>query len=78
MRIYHHKFYNKLISILSNDVNLFHIITLNFITNLLFMRNLYINKICDFVLILINKLIKHITYIIIIKDLKINKFIDII
>ena len=78
MRIYYYKFYNKLISILSNNVNSFHIIILNFIINLSFIKNLYINKIYDFVLILINKLIKHIMYIIIIKDLKINKFINII
>ena len=36
MRIYYYKFYNKLILILSNNVNLFYIITLNFIINLLF------------------------------------------
>ena len=78
MRIYYHKSYDELISISSNNVNLFHIVILNFIINLSFARNLYINKICDFVLILINKLIKHVTYIIIIKDLKIDEFIDII
>ena len=78
MRIYYYKFYNKLILILLNNVNLFYIIILNFIINLSFARNLYINKIYDFVLILINKLIKHATYIIIIKNLKINKFVNII
>ena len=78
MRIYYYEFYNELILILSNNVNLFHIIILNFITNLLFARNLYINKICDFILILINKLIKHATYITITKNLKIDKFINII
>ena len=78
MRIYYYKFYNELILILLNNVNSFHIITLNFITNLLFTKNLYINKIYDFILILINKLIKYVTYITIIKDLKINKFINII
>ena len=59
-------------------MNSFHIIILNFITNLLFTKNLYINKMCDFILILINKLIKHAMYIIIIKDLKINELINII
>ena len=78
VRIYYHKFYNELILILSNNVNSFYIIILNFIINLLFVRNSYINKTCDFILILINKLIKHATYIIIIKDLKVNEFIDII
>ena len=78
MRIYYHKFYNELILILLNNVNSFHIIILSFISNLLFINNLYINKIYDFILILINKLIKHVTYIIIIKNLKINEFINII
>ena len=78
MRIYYHKSYNELILILLNNVNSFHIIILSFISNLLFINNLYINKIYDFILILINKLIKHATYIIIIKNLKINEFINII
>ena len=77
MRIYYYKFYNELILILLNNVNSFYMITLNFIINLLFIRNLYINKIYDFILILINKLIKHAMYIIITKDLKINEFINI-
>ena len=78
MRIHYHKFYNKLILILLNNVNSFYIIILNFIINLSFIKNLYINKIYDFILILINKLIKHVTYITIIKNLKINKLINII
>ena len=78
MRIHYYKSYIELISILSNNVNSFYIIILNFIINLLFIKKLYINKIYDFILILINKLIKHAIYIIIIKDLKINEFIDII
>ena len=78
MRIYYYKSYNELILILLNNVNLFYIVILNFIINLLFIRNSYIDKMCDFILILINKLIKYATYIIIIKDLKINKFINII
>ena len=77
MRIYYHKSYNELILISSNNVNSFYIIILNFITNLLSAKNLYINKIYDFILILINKLIKHVIYIIIIKNLKINEFINI-
>ena len=78
MRIYYYKSYNELISILSNNVNLFYIIILNFIINLSFIKNIYIDKIYNFILILINKLIKYITYIIITKDLKINKLINII
>ena len=78
MRVHYHKFYNKLILILLNNVNSFYIIILNFIINLLFVKNLYINKTYDFILILINKVIKYVIYIIIIKDLKINEFINII
>ena len=62
----------------SNNVNSFHIMILNFITNLSPARDLYINKTYDVILILINKLTKHATYITIIKNLKINKFIDIL
>ena len=61
-----------------NNINLFHIIILYFIINLLFARNSYINKTYDIILILINKLTKHAIYIIIIKNLKINKFINIL
>ena len=68
MRIHYYKFYNELILILLNNVNLFYIIILNFIINLLFIKDLYINKTCDFILILIIKLIKHATYIIITKN----------
>ena len=64
--------------ILSNNVNSFHIITLNFIIYLSSARNSYINKTCDIILILLNKLIKHVTYVLIIKNLKTNKFINII
>ena len=78
MRIHHYKSYNELILISSDNVNSFHIMILNFITNLLFARNSYIDKICDVVLMLINKLTKHAMYIIIIKDLKIDKLIDIL
>ena len=77
VRIYYHKSYNELILISLNNVNSFHIITLNFIINLSPTRNLYINKIYNFVLILIKKLTKYVTYITIIKDLKVNKLIDI-
>ena len=78
MWIYYYKFYNELILISLNNINLFYIITLNFIINLSFIKDLYINKFCDFILILINKLTKYVTYIIIIKKLKIKIFVNII
>ena len=78
MRVYYYKYYKKLISILFNDVNLFHIVIMNFIINLLFIKNSYNEKISDIILILINKLTKYASYITITKNLKINKFINII
>ena len=78
MRIYYYKFYNELILILTSGVNSFYIIILNFIINISPARNLYINKTCDTILILINKFTKYVTYIIIIKNLKANEFIDIL
>ena len=71
MRVVYYKFYNKLILISLNNVNLFYIIILNFVINLLSTRNLYINKIYVIILILINKLTKYVIYIINIKNLKI-------
>ena len=78
MRVYYYKFYNELILILINNVNSFYIIILNFIINILFTRNLYINKMCDIILILIDKLTKYVTYIIIIKKFKADEFINIL
>ena len=59
-------------------MNLFYIIIINFITNILSTRDFYINKTYDIILILINKLTKYIIYIIIIKDLIVEGFINII
>ena len=59
-------------------MNLFHIMILNFITDLSFVRNSYIDKICDVILMLINKLTKHVTYVIITKNLKIDNLVDIL
>ena len=78
MRVYYYKFYNELILILTNNVNSFYIIILNFIINISFMRDLYINKTYDIILILINKFTKYVIYIIIIKNFKANKFINIL
>ena len=41
-------------------------------------RNSYIDKIYNIILILIDKLIKYVTYIVTIKNLKVNRLIDII
>ena len=65
-------------SISLDNIDLFYIIIIDFIINLLFIRNLYINKIYNIILILIDKLIKYIIYVIIIKNLKINNFTNIL
>ena len=70
MRIYYYKSYNELTLILSDNMDPFHIIIIDFIMNLLFARNLYSNKISDIILILINKLTKHVIYVTTIKKLK--------
>ena len=45
---------------------------------MLSIRNSYINKIINTILILIDKLTKYIIYIATIKDLKVDKLVDII
>ena len=65
MWIYYYKSYNELMLILTNNVNSFYIIILNLIINISFIKILYIYKLYDIILSLINKLTK---YVIIIKD----------
>ena len=74
MRNYHHKLYNELNFILSNDENSFHIMIINFIIDILSTKDLYIDKINDVILILMNKLTKHATYIATIKNLNAKNF----
>ena len=78
IRVYYYKSYNELFLILSNNVNLFYTIIMNFIINMLSARDSYINKIYDVILIIIDRLIKYVTYIVTIKNLKANKLINII
>ncbi len=52
----------------------FKTITIDFITNILFIKDLYIKKINNTILILINKLIKYTIYIATIKKLKTKNF----
>ena len=74
VRVYHHKSYNKFNFISSNDENSFHTMIMNFIINMSSTRNSYINKINDVILILMNKLTKHVTYIATIKNLNVKNF----
>jgi len=66
--------YKKLSSISSKDLQFFETITINFITNILLARNLYIKKTNNAILILINKLIKYAIYIATIKKLNAKNF----
>ena len=78
MRIHYYKFYNNLIVIFLKNVKSFHIVIMNFIINMLSAKNLYTEKINDAILMLINKLIKHVIYIVIIKNLNAESLINIL
>ena len=74
VRVHHHKSYNKFNFISLNDENSFHTMIMNFIIDMSSARNSYINKINDAILILMNKLTKHATYIATIKNLNAKNF----
>ena len=78
MRVYYYKLYENLFLILLNDVKFFIIVIFDFITNMLFAKNLYIEKTYNVILILINKFIKYVTYININKILNAKNFADLI
>ncbi len=78
VQVHHHKLYEKLMFISSENVNSFHIMIMNFITDMLSAKNSYIEKTSNAVLIIINKLIKHVIYILTIKDLNIKKFMNLL
>ena len=78
MRVYYYKSYKKLISILLDNVNLFYTIIMNLFINILSARNSYTNKIYDTILVLIDKLIKYIIYVITTKNLKIDRLANLI
>ena len=78
MRIHHHKFYDFLKSILFDNKKSFIMITMNFIINLPFAKDLYTKKTNDFILIFVNKFIKFTTYIATIKTLNAEKLTDLL
>ena len=59
-------------------MNLFYTIIIDFIIDILPTRNSYTNKTYDTILVLVDKLTKYVTYIATIKDLKVDKLVDII
>ena len=71
--VHHSKLYNECNFILLNDKNLFHTTIMNFIIDISLIKYLYFNKICDTILILMNKSIKYAIYIVIIKKLNVKK-----
>ncbi len=78
VRVHHHKLYEKLTFIFSESVNSFHMMIMNFIIDMLFAKNLYIEKTSDVILIIINKLIKHAIYISMIKDLNVKRLVNLL
>ena len=74
VRVHHHKSYNEFNFISSSGEDSFHRMIMNFIINMSFAKNLYINKINNAILILMNKLTKHATYIATIKNLNVKNF----
>ena len=77
VRVHHHKLYEELVSIPPGDVTSFHTVTMDFITDLSSARDPYIDNTCDTILVLMDKLIKHATYIAIIKELKVDELANI-
>ncbi len=78
VQVHHHKFYKKLMFISSESVNSFYMMIINFIINILSAKNSYIKKTNDAILIIINKLIKHVIYILMIKDLNVKRFTNLL
>ncbi len=78
VQVHHHKFYENMMFIFSENVNSFHMMIMNFIINMLSAKNSYIEKTNDAILIMINKLIKHAIYISMIKDLNIEKLMNLL
>jgi len=76
--VHHHKLYEKLTSISSENVNSFHMMIMNFITDMLSAKNSYIEKTSDAILIMIDKLIKHAIYISMIKDLNVKRLVNLL
>ena len=78
MRIYYYKLYKELDLIFLIKLRPFYIIIIDFIINILFIYNLYIGKIYNSILIIINKLIKFATYILYIKDFNAKSLVTLI
>ena len=78
VQVHHHKLYEKLMFISSENVNSFHMMIMNFITDMFSAKNSYIEKTSDAILIIIDKLIKHAIYILTIKDLNVKRLANLL
>ncbi len=78
VQVHHHKFYEKLMFISSESVNSFYIMIMNFITDMSSAKNSYIEKTSNAILIMIDKLIKHVIYISTIKDLNVERLANLL
>ena len=78
MRIHQHKSYDDMTIISFENEKSFNIVIMNFITNIFFVKDFYIEKINDSILILINKLTKHAIYITITKTLNAISFANLL
>ena len=69
VRVHHHKPYDSLVAISPGDVEPFHTVIMDFITDMPPAKDPYTGKTSDAILVLVDKLTKHATYIAITKDL---------
>ena len=76
--MYYYKLYGKLTLIPLGSITPFYTITIDFIIDMPPTRDVYIGKTYNAILVLINKLTKHATYIATIKDLTVDSLIDVI
>ena len=78
IRIYHHKFNDFLKSIFFNNEESFTMMTMNLIIDLSFVKNSYMKKTNDFILMLINKFIKFAIYVATFKIWNAKKLINLL
>ncbi len=78
VQMHHYKLYEKLMFISSENINSFHMMIMNFIIDMFSAKNLYIEKISNIILVMINKLIKHAIYTSMIKDLNIKRLVNLL
>jgi hypothetical protein len=76
--MHYYKPYGKLTLIPLSSTTPFYTITIDFIIDMPPARDAYIGRTYNTILVLVNKLTKHVTYIATIKDLIVDSLVDII